>query len=163
MILNALEGKKLPVYGDGMNVRDWLYVEDHCRAIFSIMKAGRTGETYNIGGENEQPNIRIVNRVCEVLEELYPLKENTFIRDLGQGIGSYKELITYVKDRPGHDRRYAINCDKLKRELGWKPGISFEEGIRETVRWYLDHPQWINRVTSGAYQRERLGLLREAA
>lgn len=153
MILNALEGRKLPVYGDGMNVRDWLYVEDHCRAIFSIMQAGRTGETYNIGGENEQPNIRIVNRVCEVLEELYPLKANTFIRDLGQGIGSYKELITYVKDRPGHDRRYAINCDKLKRELGWKPGVSFEEGLRKTVRWYLGYREWIEHVRSGEYKQ----------
>ncbi|MGD2086276.1 MAG: dTDP-glucose 4,6-dehydratase [Candidatus Aminicenantes bacterium] len=153
MILNALAGKKLPVYGDGMNIRDWLYVEDHCSAIYSIIRAGRIGETYNIGGENEQPNINVVNKICETLEALYPGKENSYIRDSGQKIEGYKDLITYVKDRPGHDRRYAINCDKIKKELGWKPGVSFAEGLRETVQWYLTHGQWIENVRSGDYKK----------
>lgn len=153
MILNAMQGKALPVYGDGMNVRDWLYVEDHCSAIYSIISAGGIGETYNIGGENEQPNINIVNKICETLEVLYPIKENTFIREADQKIDSYKSLITYVKDRPGHDRRYAINCDKIKKDLGWKPSVSFTEGLRETVQWYLTHPQWIENVRSGDYKK----------
>ncbi|UCH96042.1 MAG: dTDP-glucose 4,6-dehydratase [Candidatus Aminicenantes bacterium] len=153
MILNALEGKKLPVYGDGMNVRDWLYVEDHCSAVFSILQSGKVGETYNIGGENEQPNINVVNKICETLEELCPIKENSFTRDSDQKIENYKELVTFVTDRPGHDWRYAINCDKIKNELGWKPSVSFEEGLKKTVRWYLDHRQWINNVRSGEYKK----------
>ncbi len=153
MILNAAEGKALPVYGDGMNIRDWLYAEDHCSAVYSIIRAGRIGETYNIGGENEQPNITIVNKICEILEALNPIKENIFIRDAGQEIDSYKSLITYVRDRPGHDRRYAINCDKIKKELGWMPSVSFAEGIKETVRWYLTHRKWIENVRSGDYKK----------
>jgi dTDP-glucose 4,6-dehydratase len=153
MILNGLHGKKLPVYGDGMNVRDWLYVEDHCAAIASIIRNGRTGETYNIGGENEQPNLTIVHRICEGLEELVPVRENSFIRQSGRRPGSYKELITFVTDRPGHDRRYAINCDKIKGELGWRPSVSFAEGLRRTIQWYLDHPQWVDHVHSGEYQK----------
>ncbi len=155
MILNALEGKKLPVYGDGLNVRDWLYVEDHCSAIYSIIRNGRLGETYNIGGENEETNINVVNKICEILEALYPLKENTFIQiqNSKSKIQNYKELITFVKDRPGHDRRYAINCNKIKKELGWKPSVSFEHGLEKTVQWYLSHRQWINNVRSGEYKK----------
>jgi dTDP-glucose 4,6-dehydratase len=153
MILNAVEGKALPVYGDGMNVRDWLYVEDHCSAVYSIIRAGRIGETYNIGGENEQPNIIIVNKICETLEELYPVKENTFTWEAGKKNDGYKSLITYVGDRPGHDRRYAINCDKIKKELGWKPSVSFVEGLKATVRWYLNNREWIENVRSGDYKK----------
>jgi dTDP-glucose 4,6-dehydratase len=153
MILNALAGKKLPVYGDGMNVRDWLYVEDHCSAIFSIIRSGKTGETYNIGGENEQTNIHVVKKICVTLEELYPINENSMVRNSGQNIKNYIQLITFVTDRPGHDRRYAINCDKIKKELAWKPAVSFEQGLRETVQWYLQHRQWIENVRSGEYKK----------
>jgi dTDP-glucose 4,6-dehydratase len=142
MIVNALAGKPLPVYGDGMQIRDWLYVRDHCSAIRRVLQAGRLGETYNVGGWNEKPNIEIVNTVCALLDELRPRAD-------GQ---SYTTQITYVKDRPGHDRRYAIDARKLEAELGWKPAETFESGIRKTVAWYLDHAEWVARVQSGAYR-----------
>jgi dTDP-glucose 4,6-dehydratase len=142
MIVNALAGKPLPVYGDGMQVRDWLYVKDHCSAIRRVLEGGRLGETYNVGGWNEKPNIEIVNTVCALLDELRP-------RSDGQ---SYATQITYVKDRPGHDRRYAIDARKLERELGWKPAETFETGIRKTVAWYLDNTEWVAHVQSGAYR-----------
>ena len=142
MIVNALAGKPLPVYGDGMQIRDWLYVKDHCSAIRRVLEAGTVGETYNVGGWNEKPNIDIVNTVCALLDELRPRAD-------GQ---SYRSQITYVKDRPGHDRRYAIDARKIERELGWKPAETFDTGIRKTVQWYLDHPDWVAQVQSGAYR-----------
>ncbi len=142
MILNAREGKPLPVYGDGKNVRDWLYVEDHCEAIRTVLERGRVGETYNIGGWNEKPNIEIVETICQLVDEMAPVAGK-----------SRKDLITYVKDRPGHDRRYAIDARKIERELGWKPKETFETGIRKTVRWYLENEQWVRDVTSGSYRQ----------
>lgn len=142
MIVNALAGKSLPVYGDGLQVRDWLYVKDHCSAIRRVLEAGRTGETYNVGGWNEKPNIEIVGTVCNILDELQPKSDGT----------SYSSQITYVKDRPGHDRRYAIDANKIHQELGWKPAETFETGIRKTVQWYLDNPDWVSNVQSGAYR-----------
>jgi dTDP-glucose 4,6-dehydratase len=142
MIVNALAGKSLPVYGDGMQVRDWLYVQDHCSAIREVLARGRVGETYNVGGWNEKPNIDIVKTLCALLDELRP-------RGDGQ---SYAQQIAYVKDRPGHDRRYAIDARKLERELGWKPAETFDTGIRKTVAWYLAHPDWVARVQSGAHR-----------
>jgi dTDP-glucose 4,6-dehydratase len=153
MILNALEGKPLPVYGDGQNVRDWLFVEDHCRALWRVLEAGQPGETYNIGGNHEQKNLDVVRTICRMVDELRP----------GLPHAPCESLITFVKDRPGHDRRYAIDAGKIQRELGWQPEYDFDAGMRQTVQWYLDNSQWIRRVTNGAYQRERLGLLREAA
>ncbi|MBX3625475.1 MAG: dTDP-glucose 4,6-dehydratase [Rhizobacter sp.] len=141
MIVNALAGKPLPVYGDGMQVRDWLYVKDHCTAIREVLARGKVGETYNVGGWNEKPNIEIVKTICALLDELRP--------DTG---GSYARHITYVTDRPGHDRRYAIDARKLERELGWKPAETFETGIRKTVQWYLDNAEWVSQVQSGAYR-----------
>ena len=142
MIVNALAGKPLPVYGDGMQVRDWLFVKDHCSAIRRVLEAGTTGETYNVGGWNEKPNIEIVKTVCALLDDLRPRAD-------GQ---SYAAQITYVKDRPGHDRRYAIDATKIHRELGWKPAETFDTGIRKTVQWYLDHPDWVAHVQSGDYR-----------
>jgi dTDP-glucose 4,6-dehydratase len=142
MIVNALAGKPLPVYGDGMQVRDWLYVKDHCSAIRRVLEAGRLGEVYNVGGWNEKPNIEIVQTVCALLDELRPRAD-------GQ---PYATQIAYVKDRPGHDRRYAIDARKIERELGWKPAETFESGIRKTVKWYLDNPDWVAHVQSGAYR-----------
>jgi len=141
MIVNALAGKSLPIYGDGMNVRDWLYVSDHCSAIRAVLAGGRLGETYNIGGWNEMPNVEIVNTICSLLDELRP-----------DPLGSYSRLITYVKDRPGHDRRYAIDARKVERELGWRPAETFQSGIRKTVEWYLANPGWVGNVQSGAYR-----------
>jgi dTDP-glucose 4,6-dehydratase len=141
MIVNALAGKPLPIYGDGMNVRDWLYVGDHCAAIREVLTRGRVGETYNIGGCNEMPNVEIVHAVCALLDEFRP-----------DPAGPYARLITYVKDRPGHDRRYAIDAGKIERELGWRPAETFTSGIRKTVRWYLDHANWVTNVQSGAYR-----------
>jgi dTDP-glucose 4,6-dehydratase len=141
MIVNALAGKPLPVYGDGQQIRDWLYVTDHCSAIRRVLEAGRVGETYNVGGWNEKPNLEIVHTVCALLDELRPKTG-----------GSYKEQIAFVKDRPGHDRRYAIDARKLERELGWKPAETFETGIRKTVQWYLANGDWVQRVQSGAYR-----------
>jgi dTDP-glucose 4,6-dehydratase len=141
MIVNALAGKPLPVYGDGQQVRDWLYVKDHASAIREVLARGRVGETYNIGGWNEKPNIEIVQTICALLDELRP-----------DPAGSHDRFITYVADRPGHDRRYAIDARKLERELGWRPAETFESGIRKTVRWYLDHAEWVAHVQSGAYR-----------
>ena len=141
MIVNALAGKPLPVYGDGQQIRDWLYVTDHCSGIRAVLAGGTLGETYNIGGWNEQANIDIVKIVCALLDELRP-----------DPAGKYERLITYVKDRPGHDRRYAIDARKIERELGWRPAETFQTGIRKTVQWYLDHPEWVARVQSGAYR-----------
>lgn len=146
MILNALQGKPLPVYGDGLNVRDWLYVTDHCAAIRAVLEHGRPGETYNVGGWNEMPNIEIVHTVCTLLDEMRP-----------DPAGSHARLIAYVQDRPGHDRRYAIDAGRIHRELGWKPAETFATGIRKTVEWYLDNAAWIEQVSSGAY-REWLNL-----
>jgi len=143
MIHNALAGRPLPVYGDGMNVRDWLYVEDHCEAIRRVLAYGRAGETYNIGGRSEQHNIDVVNALCSLLDELHP----------DSPVTPHAKLITYVKDRPGHDRRYAIDCTKIERELHWKPRESFASGLRKTVRWYLDNQAWVRGVTSGAYRK----------
>jgi dTDP-glucose 4,6-dehydratase len=142
LIVNSLAGKALPVYGDGQQIRDWLYVKDHCSAIRSVLEAGRLGETYNVGGWNEKANLDIVHTVCALLDELSPRAD-------GQ---PYKEQITYVTDRPGHDRRYAIDARKLEQELGWKPTETFETGIRKTVQWYLDNPDWVAHVQSGAYR-----------
>jgi dTDP-glucose 4,6-dehydratase len=142
MILNALEGKPLPVYGDGRNVRDWLYVRDHCCAIWAIMKQGKRGETYNIGGNSEMENITVVEMICDILDANIGRLNNR----------SRRELISYVKDRPGHDRRYAIDSSKLKRSLGWSPEESFESGLRKTIAWYLDNRAWVDRVKTGAYQ-----------
>ncbi|ENM5752045.1 dTDP-glucose 4,6-dehydratase [Vibrio mimicus] len=149
MILNALEGKALPVYGDGMQIRDWLFVEDHAQALYKVVTEGQVGETYNIGGHNEKANIEVVNALCTLLEELVPNKP--------AGIAHYADLITYVKDRPGHDVRYAIDASKIERELGWKPEETFESGIRKTVEWYLHNREWWSRVLDGSYSRERLG------
>ncbi|MCG3817837.1 dTDP-glucose 4,6-dehydratase [Photobacterium damselae] len=149
MILNALEGKQLPVYGNGMQIRDWLYVEDHASALYTVVTQGEIGETYNIGGHNEKANIEVVKAICSLLEELVPNKP--------QGIAQYQDLITYVTDRPGHDVRYAIDATKIAAELGWKPAETFESGIRKTVEWYLNNEKWWSRVLDGSYSRERLG------
>ena len=150
VILNAVEGKPLPVYGDGKNVRDWLYVEDHCDAIWLILKKGKAGETYNIGGNCEKQNIEVVKAICAVLEELSPSKQ---IQDSKLRIKNYSDLISFVGDRPGHDRRYAINCDKIKNELGWKQDHNFDTGLRQTVAWYLKNTAWVNNIRSGEYAK----------
>ena len=149
MILNALAGKPLPVYGNGQQIRDWLYVEDHARALYLVVTQGKIGETYNIGGFNEKQNIQVVRTICELLEELAPNKP--------QGIAHYADLITHVTDRAGHDVRYAIDASKIQRELGWTPQETFESGIRKTVQWYLDNQAWWQRVLDGSYKLERLG------
>jgi dTDP-glucose 4,6-dehydratase len=146
VILNALAGKSLPIYGDGQQIRDWLYVRDHCSAIRRVLQSGKVGETYNVGGWNEKPNLDVVHTICSILDELRPKVSG----------GRYKDQITFVKDRPGHDRRYAIDARKLERELGWKPEETFETGIRKTVEWYLANQDWVRNVTSGAY-REWVG------
>ncbi|MBA4682238.1 MAG: dTDP-glucose 4,6-dehydratase [Pseudomonas sp.] len=151
MILNALAGKPLPVYGNGQQVRDWLYVEDHARALLKVVSEGQVGETYNIGGHNEQKNLDVVRAICALLEELAPQKP--------AGIARYEDLITYVQDRPGHDQRYAIDAGKIERELGWIPQETFETGLRKTVQWYLDNLDWCRRVQDGSYQGQRLGAL----
>jgi dTDP-glucose 4,6-dehydratase len=156
ILLNAVEGKPLPIYGDGKNVRDWLYVEDHCAGILLVLQQGVLGEKYNIGGHNERPNIEIVDRICAVLEDLLPARDNPALRD--KGVGAYAGLKTFVTDRPGHDRRYAIDATKIRRELGWQARHDFDSGIRKTVQWYLAHRDWCTAVQSGQYGRERLGL-----
>lgn len=150
MILNALHGKPLPVYGDGSQVRDWLYVEDHARALVEVVTKGRIGETYNIGGHNEISNLEVVRMLCALMEEFAPAEKPA-------GVRHYSDLITFVKDRPGHDFRYAIDASKIKRELGWVPAETFESGIRKTVQWYLSNREWWQRVLSGDYQLSRLG------
>ncbi|MEI7457929.1 MAG: dTDP-glucose 4,6-dehydratase [Pirellula sp.] len=147
MILNAVEGKPLPVYGDGQNVRDWLFVEDHCRAITSVLEKGRLGETYNIGGDSERSNLQVVHAICDLVDE-----------QLGREPGHARSSIRYVQDRPGHDRRYAIDASKIQSELAWKPSVAFEEGLRATVGWYLSEKSWVQRVSSGDYRRQRLGV-----
>ena len=149
MILNALDGKPLPVYGDGMQIRDWLFVEDHARALYKVVTEGEIGETYNIGGHNEKANIEVVKTICALLEEFRPNKP--------EGVNSYESLITYVKDRPGHDVRYAIDASKIARELNWTPEETFESGIRKTVEWYLNNKDWWERVLDGSYSLQRLG------
>jgi dTDP-glucose 4,6-dehydratase len=146
MILNAIDGRRLPIYGDGGNVRDWLHVEDHCAGLLLVLAKGRPGEKYNIGGGNERTNLEIVDTICDIVDDLQP------------AAGSRRRLKTFVPDRPGHDRRYAIDAAKIERELGWRPRHTFETGLRETVRWYLDHRDWCERVQAGRYDRERLGL-----
>ena len=148
MILNALEGKPLPVYGDGQNVRDWLFVEDHCRAIRTVLDKGVPGETYNIGGNCERTNLEVVKAICATVDRLHP----------GLAHAPCSSLLTFVEDRPGHDRRYAIDAGKIRRELGWRPEHEFESGLELTVKWYLENTEWVQRVTSGEYRRERLGL-----
>lgn len=150
MILNAISGKPLPVYGEGNQVRDWLYVEDHARALVRVVMEGTTGETYNIGGHNEKRNIDVVNTICAILEELHPQKP--------EGVAQYNDLITHVTDRPGHDLRYAIDATKIKETIGWVPAESFETGIRKTVEWYLNNREWWQKVLDGSYQGERLGV-----
>jgi dTDP-glucose 4,6-dehydratase len=149
MILSALAGKPLPVYGQGTQIRDWLYVEDHARALYTVLKRGAVGQTYNIGGHNEQRNIDVVRAICALLEKLAPR---------AAGTAPYESLITFVKDRPGHDTRYAIDAGKIKRELGWVPQETFETGLEKTVRWYLDNRQWWARVLDGSYRLERRGV-----
>lgn len=151
VILNALHGKPLPVYGDGQQVRDWLFVEDHARALTEVLTRGVVGETYNIGGHNEQKNLHVVHTICDLLEELAPERK-------ADDLVNYRDLITFVKDRPGHDVRYAIDAGKIKRELGWVPQETFESGMRKTVQWYLDNEAWWRRVMSGAYKLERIGV-----
>ncbi|WP_110648377.1 dTDP-glucose 4,6-dehydratase [Salinicola peritrichatus] len=150
-ILNALAGKPLPVYGDGRQIRDWLFVEDHARALIKVATEGEIGETYNIGGHNEKRNIEVVETICDLLEELAPHKP--------QGVQRYRDLITFVADRPGHDQRYAIDASKIQRELGWTPQETFESGMRRTVQWFLDNDVWWRRVQNGSYQGERLGAI----
>ena len=147
MILNALDLKKLPVYGKGDNVRDWLFVEDHAEALLTVFEKGRVGDTYNIGGHNEKQNLEVVHTICDLLDEMRKRSDSK----------SYRDLITYVADRPGHDKRYAIDASKVKKELGWKPKETFESGIRKTVAWYLENAEWCKRVQDGSYKRERLG------
>lgn len=147
VILNALESKPLPIYGNGQQIRDWLYVEDHAKALYAVISQGEIGETYNIGGHNEKQNIEVVKMICSILDELQPCQD-------GQ---QYENLITFVKDRPGHDLRYAIDASKIKNTLGWTPAETFETGIRKTVEWYLNNLEWCKRVQDGSYQRERLG------
>jgi len=149
VILNAIHGKPLPIYGDGLQIRDWLYVEDHAKALIKVLTEGKIGETYNIGGHNEKTNLEVVETICDLLEELAPHKPS--------GVSNYRDLITFVKDRPGHDARYAIDASKIERELGWVPEETFKTGLRKTVQWYLDNTSWWERVLSGAYRMERIG------
>lgn len=149
MILNALQGKPLPIYGDGKQIRDWLYVDDHARGLLTVLETGELGETYNIGGWNEMQNIDVVKMICGLLDEM--------VTEKPAGVERFEDLITYVQDRPGHDVRYAIDAGKIDRELGWKPAENFESGIRKTVRWYLDNPAWWQRVLDGSYRLERIG------
>ena len=155
MIRNAVEGKSLPIYGDGGNVRDWLYVEDHCAGLLAVLEGGRPGEKYNIGGGGEHTNVEVVDRLCAALEEAFPARDNQALA--ARGAASYAALKTFVVDRPGHDRRYAIDASKIRAELGWAPAHDFDAGIRRTVRWYLEHREWCDAVEAKGYGRERLG------
>lgn len=158
VILNALEGKDLPIYGKGDQIRDWLYVEDHARALYKVVTEGKVGETYNIGGHNEKQNIEVVQTICEILDELASSEARDVKCKDGKPLTTYSSLITYVTDRPGHDRRYAIDSSKMQKELGWTPVETFETGLRKTVQWYLDNQVWCKNVQDGSYQRERLGI-----
>jgi dTDP-glucose 4,6-dehydratase len=157
--LNAIDGRPLPIYGDGGNVRDWLYVEDHCAGILLALGRGRAGERYNIGGAGERTNLQVVDSICAVLDELLPAAANPALAALGKQ--HYSELKTFVADRPGHDRRYAIDATKIRRELDWTPAEDFDSGIARTVRWYIDHRRWCETVQADKYQRERLGVMQE--
>jgi len=148
MIHNAQVGKPLPIYGDGLNIRDWLFVDDHAKALWLVLREGKIGETYNIGGHNEKTNLYVVNQLCKILDELLP----------NSPYFPHNSLITFVKDRPGHDQRYAIDASKIQRELGWKPEETFETGLKKTVQWYLENQKWCQRVMDGSYRGERLGL-----
>ena len=156
MLLNALEGKPLPIYGDGSNVRDWLYVEDHCHGLLTVLEGGRPGEAYNFGGDAERTNLEVVDTLCALLEAARPAADNPAL--LERGVKAYSELREFVTDRPGHDLRYAMDSSKVERELGWSPGVDFTEGFRRTVAWYLDHLDWCRTVQADTSQRERLGL-----
>ena len=149
IILNALHGKPIPIYGDGSQIRDWLYVEDHAKALLKVVTSGRLGETYNIGGKNEKTNLEVAESICDLLEELAPEKP--------PGVEAYSDLITFVEDRPGHDKRYAIDATKIEKDLGWLPEETFETGLRKTVKWYLENREWWENVLSGDYRLERLG------
>lgn len=157
MILNAVDGRPLPIYGDGGNVRDWLHVEDHCAGLLLVLRNGRVGEKYNVGGDNERTNLEIVDHLCDALDELRPIRSNPALAEM-PGLSSYRALKTLVPDRPGHDRRYAIDAAKIRRELGWKPQHVVEDGLFRTVSWYLEHKDWCQQVQAGRYDRERLGL-----
>ena len=157
VILNALEGKPLPIYGRGNQIRDWLYVEDHARALVVVATQGKIGETYNIGGHNEKQNLEVIDTICEILDELVPIEKNATIKNSKLDIKNYKDLKVFVKDRPGHDMRYAIDASKIQKQLGWLPLETFESGIRKTVQWYLNNQAWCKHVQDGSYQRERLG------
>ena len=159
VVLKAISGKPIPVYGKGENIRDWLYVEDHARALLKVVEKGTPGETYNIGGDNELRNIDLVKLICEILDEFLPPASNSRLSErAGDPIKSYSELIEFVTDRPGHDMRYAIDATKIKSELGWSPNEEFQSGFRKTIRWYLDNETWWSRILSGDYQLERQGL-----
>jgi len=159
MILNAFEGKPLPVYGSGQQIRDWLHVEDHARAIYKVVTEGEVGQTYNIGGHNEKTNLEVVHALCDILLELAPWNGSPRAFGPRDDVGSYKELITYVADRPGHDLRYAIDASKIQKDLGWVPQETFETGLRKTVEWYLNNFEWCQHVQDGSYQRQRLGVI----
>lgn len=157
VILNALEGKPLPIYGTGDQIRDWLYVEDHARALYTVIRQGRVGATYNIGGHNEKQNIEVVRSICALLDELAPASDRHLTAADGSPLTHYASLLTHVADRPGHDRRYAIDASKIQQELNWVPTETFESGLRKTVQWYLENLAWCQRVQDGSYQRQRLG------
>jgi dTDP-glucose 4,6-dehydratase len=154
MILNAVDGRPLPIYGDGGNVRDWLHVEDHCAGLMAVLDAGRPGEKYNIGGGNERSNLEVIDRLCDLLDELRPAASNPALK----GASTYRSLKSFVADRPGHDRRYAIDASRIRREIGWAPRWRFEDGLGDTVRWFLTHRDWCEQVQADKYGRERLGL-----
>lgn len=157
IILNALEGKSLPVYGKGNQIRDWLYVEDHARALLIVAAQGKVGETYNIGGHNEKKNIEVIKMICQILNELVPVEQNNLIKNAKVKINNYESLVTFVRDRPGHDMRYAIDASKIRRELNWIPQETFESGIRKTIQWYLENESWSRQIENSSYLRERLG------
>jgi dTDP-glucose 4,6-dehydratase len=159
MILNALEGKPLPVYGNGQQIRDWLHVEDHARALYKIVTEGEVGQTYNIGGHNEKTNLEVVFALCDILDGLVPLGRSSQTFGFSDDISSFRDMITHVADRPGHDQRYAIDASKLQKDLGWVPLETFETGLRKAVEWYLKNLDWCRHVQNGSYQRQRLGMV----
>jgi len=153
MIIRAMQGKSLPIYGDGKNVRDWLFVGDHCAAVHRVVSSGRRGEEYNVGGESERRNLDVVQGICDYLEQALPFMENEVACRNAPGKKSYRDLVNFVTDRPGHDKRYAVNCDKIKKELSWQPSISFEEGLEQTISWYIENSRWVENVQSGEYKK----------